>query len=60
MTNKERYEQIEEAIQLGFLTLNDWETGFLNDMHFKHIAENLDKLTWNQQKKLIEIWEKIE
>jgi len=46
LTNKERYEQIEEAQELGFISLNEWEFAFINDMHFKYINNVLENITW--------------
>lgn len=60
MTNKERYVDILKAINLGFLSLTDLETEFINNMYYKNSDNTIENITWSQQKKLIQIWEKIE
>jgi hypothetical protein len=59
MTNQERYNDIIEASDNGFLKLTEWEQNFIDDIYLKRISKNI-KLTWPQQKKLIQIWERIE
>lgn len=59
MTNQERMNDILKALNLGYLHLNDWEQEFVNDTNDKWILKD-KKLNWPHQKKLIEIWEKIE
>jgi hypothetical protein len=58
MTNQERIDDINEADELGLIQMNGWEVSFTNDIYLKLLSGK--ELTWKQQKKLIEIWEKIE
>jgi hypothetical protein len=51
-------EKIEFLFEYGYL-LNDWEAGFLDSIEVR-LAERTDELTFNQQKKLNEIYNRID
>lgn len=59
MTNQERYDDIITALDIGRVKLNDWEREFLDKTDRLWLSKGKE-LTWPHQKKLIQIWEKIE
>ena len=53
----DRINDIEMALGLGHIELNEWEAEFIDSIE-RQINQN-KKLTWKQSKILVRIWERI-